>query len=140
MVTMTKKGPIFTMPTAAFVSRGMFVPGMYLSSISATYLGVRALAHNARGKCDVWNSVYGGFAAGMIMGSVTKRMDKSFVTGLGIALVGGVGDFYTRNAGSLFAWNKEEALQRQWGVRPYQHRESDELRGLKEKYPEHRNL
>ena len=140
MIYVTKKGPVLTLPTYSYLTRTAFLPSLYVATIGSTYLGVQALSYQIRGVNDCWNAVNGGFCAGVIMGSVTKRADQAFLTGLGIAFVGLIGDFYKRNSGSLFAWDKENAMQRRNGVRPYQHRESEELMALKEKYPQHRNL
>lgn len=140
MLTMTKKGPILTLPTTAYLMRTTFIPALYMGTVGSTYLGIKALSYTIREKKDQWNAIYAGFATGLVMGSVMKRVDRAFMTGLGVSFVAGVGDYYKRNAGSLFSWDKEDALQRHWGVRPYQYRESEELKALKEKYPQHRNL
>jgi Tim17/Tim22/Tim23/Pmp24 family len=117
----------FARPMAAFASVGM------------AYAGVECLMESVRdpeGTSKHWNAAAGGFAAGMVMGAMTKRIDVSLVAGLGSSmLMGGV-----QFSGLHYVSNPYAMAMKVGGKWPTQWKESPELAALKEKYPEWKDL
>eukprot|EP00978_Attheya_sp_CCMP212_P004606 scaffold10034_cov53-Attheya_sp.AAC.9 len=117
------------------VSKALARPSLWMAATAATFTGVDCLAESFRGK-NSWNAVIGGFSAGAVMGSMTKRADIMFTAGLGVAVLMGILDL----SGTSPVYNPEELKHKQFDTLPKVHVESDALRELKEKYPKFKNL
>jgi Tim17/Tim22/Tim23/Pmp24 family len=117
----------FSRPMAAFASVGM------------AYAGVECLFESVRdpeGTSKHWNSAAGGFAAGMVMGAMTKRIDVALVSGLGNSLL----MFGVQFHGLHYVTDPHQMAMKIAGKWPTQWKESNELAALKEKYPEFKDL
>jgi hypothetical protein len=121
---------------ASAVAGSLLRPATYMSLAAASFCFVECMSESMRNKKDSWNSVLGGFAAGMVMGSVTKRFDIMTSMALGTGLVMGTTDFIGPST-VVFPVEKKE---RDFGVLPKTHVESEALAGLKEKYPKFKDL
>ena len=117
------------------VSKTLARPAIWMAVTAATFTGGDCLAESFRGK-NSWNAAVAGFAAGAVMGSMTKRADIMFTAGLGVAVLMGTLDL----SGTSPVYNPEELFHKQYDTLPAAHVESDALRQLKEKYPKFKNL
>lgn len=73
-----------------YVLRNLRSPVIFTSLACATYSGVECTLENLRdeAKVSTWvNSMAGGAAAGVVLGSMSKRMDVMAVSGLGLGLL-----------------------------------------------------
>lgn len=104
--------------------------------VGATFSAVDCFAQVARNKKDSWNAVLGGMAAGLVMGSITKRVDYMTVTSLAMGIVMGALDY----SGPHTTAKPMEVKEKMHGVMPETHKESDDLASLKTKYPQYKNL
>ena len=122
-----------TFRTAA---RSVFRPALWFAIVGSTFSAVDCFAETARNKRDSWNAVFGGMAAGLVMGSVTKRIDYMTVTSLAMGLVMGAVDY----SGPDTTAKPMEVKKKMHDVLPQTHQESQDLAALKEKYPKYKNL
>lgn len=87
----TYKGQeIFTPMDFRYVLRNLKGPIVYAGLVCATYSGVECTMENLRdeSKANTWvNSMAGGAAAGVVLGSMSKRLDVMSVSALGVGLV-----------------------------------------------------
>jgi hypothetical protein len=81
------------------------------------------------------NAGVAGFAAGMFMGSLTKRVDIMATTGLGTGLLMAMAEF--NGPRMQFETIRSDAKAT---IGSPVHTESDVIKGLKEKYPEYKDL
>ena len=99
----------------------------------ATFSAVECAAETIRESDDSWNSMFGGMAAGAVIGARTKRFDvmtsTAFATGLAMLAFDYTGPMVGQDN------MKGEMHKRMYGVLPNKHVESPELAALKEKYP-----
>ena len=73
-----------------YVLRNLRSPVIFASLTCAAYSGVECTIENMRdeSKSSTWvNSMAGGAAAGMVMGSMSKRLDVMSVSALGVGLL-----------------------------------------------------
>lgn len=122
-----------------FFRSGFARPMAYFSTVGMAFSGVECLFESIRdpeGTSKHWNAAAGGFAAGMVMGSMRKRLDVSLVTGLATGIFMGSLTFQ----GMSILTDPHQAAMKVGGKWPRQWQESPELQGLKEKYPEFADL
>ena len=73
-----------------YVMRNLRSPVIFASLACATYSGVECTVENMRdeSKANTWvNSMAGGAAAGLVLGSMSKRLDVMSVSALGVGLL-----------------------------------------------------
>jgi hypothetical protein len=87
-------------------------------------------------KARHWNAAAGGFASGMVMGSLTKRFDYAICMGIVNAMIMGSFTF----SGLHYVNDPHQMAMKVGGKWPKQYQESPELAALKEKYPEFADL
>jgi hypothetical protein len=117
------------------VMRSLSRPTFWFSTAAAAFASVECLAEDLRGKKDSWNATCGGLAAGFIIGATTKRLDIATSTAFGLGLLMFATDF--TGPSTIADSNQLEMQNKMFGVLPRQHKESDALFALKEKYPQH---
>ena len=117
------------------VARTLSRPAFWFSMSAVTFASVECLAEDLRGKKDSWNASLGGLAAGFVIGATTKRLDVATSTALGMGLLMFVTDF--TGPSTIAESNQLEMQNKMFGVLPREHKESDALFALKEKYPQH---
>lgn len=87
----THKGQEFFKPLDfRYVLRNLKAPVMWASLACATYSGVECTFENMRdaSKSSTWvNSMAGGAAAGVVLGSISNRLDVMSVSALGVGLL-----------------------------------------------------
>jgi len=119
-------------------------PAVAFTAAMATYTIVEGNVESVRQKKDPWNAAFGGGAAGLLIGVLTKRMDKVIPSilgcsiamatadafGLGMTFVQRYGDDYVGRSNTDTVEENDPARQR----------ESEELTTLKEKYPKFKDL
>jgi len=121
----------------------VMTPVVAFTAVAATYTIAEGNSESIRAKKDPWNAAFGGAAAGVIIGILTKRMDKVAPCALGCALVMagvdafGIGMMYLQEFTDEHAERKEKDAGKTDSGR---HTESDELAALKEKYPNFKDL
>lgn len=118
------------------VGNSLMRPALWFALAGATFSAVDCFAETSRNTRDSWNAVAGGMAAGLVMGSVTKRIDYMTVCSLGMGLVMGALDYSGPNTTA----KPEEVKEKMHGVMPETHQESEDLANLKVKYPKYKNL
>eukprot|EP00565_Helicotheca_tamesis_P004285 CAMPEP_0185740848 /NCGR_PEP_ID=MMETSP1171-20130828/38642_1 /TAXON_ID=374046 /ORGANISM="Helicotheca tamensis, Strain CCMP826" /LENGTH=188 /DNA_ID=CAMNT_0028412777 /DNA_START=84 /DNA_END=650 /DNA_ORIENTATION=+ len=118
------------------VARQITRPALLFSAAAAAFAGTECLAESVRGKKDSWNAMIGGFAAGAVIGATTKRFDIMTSTGIGL----GIFLFALDYSGTETSNHPWELRHKMHGVLPEKHVESEELTGLKEKYPKYDHL
>ena len=107
-------------------------PAIWMSAVGATFAFSECVMEAMRNKKDAYNASFGGMAAGLVLGSITRRFDVMTSTALGLGLVMGVFDMMGPEAN----WNRAHGKDDPKKVfMPVEFEESDELKGLKEKYP-----
>lgn len=127
---------VVELTTLRTVGNSIFRPALWFAMVGATFSAVDCFAETSRNTKDSWNAVYGGMAAGLVMGSVTKRVDYMTVTSLAMGLVMGAIDY----SGPHTTAKPMEVKEKMHGVMPETHKESDDLASLKVKYPKYKNL
>jgi hypothetical protein len=123
------------------ILRSLGRPAFWMASAGAAFASVECLAESFIGDGHTHtpvHSAYGGFAAGAVLGSMTKRMDIMTTAGMAMGLLMYALDY--SGPDTVWAGNKKELDNRMYGVLPMQHKESEALSALKEKYPQHKNL
>jgi len=104
-------------------ARSVGRPALWFALVGATFSAVDCFAESARNKQDSWNAVLGGMACGLVMGSITKRIDYMTVTSLGMGLVMGALNY----SGPDTTANPMEVKKKMHDVLPQTHVESTEL-------------
>lgn len=117
-------------------ARSVGRPALWFALVGSTFSAVDCFAETARNKQDSWNAVLGGMAAGLVMGSITRRVDYMTVTSLAMGLVMGGLDY----SGPDTTAKPMEAVQKMHDVLPKTHVESNDLAALKQKYPQYKHL
>ncbi|CAB9520591.1 expressed unknown protein [Seminavis robusta] len=133
------KGVIKMRDNWAFFRSGFARPMAAFSTVAMTYAGVECMMESLRDPEQTsphWNSAGGGFAAGMVMGAMTKSFPVALVAGfVNGAFMGGLSF-----NGLHYISNPHQMAMKVGGKWPTQFRESKELAALKEKYPEYKDL
>jgi hypothetical protein len=113
-------------------------PAFWMSAAGATFASVECLAEAARGKSDQWNATIGGMASGIVVGAVSKRPGVMVGTSLGMGLV----MFALDMTGPSTVWegDQKNITERMYGYLPKEHKESEALANLKDKYPKFKDL
>ena len=117
-------------------ARSVGRPALWFALVGSTFSAVDCFAESARNQQDSWNAVYGGMAAGLVMGSITRRIDYMTVTSLAMGLVMGALDY----SGPDTTAKPMEVKSKMHNVMPETHVESDDLAALKAKYPQYKHL
>lgn len=116
--------------------RTMMRPAIYFASATTAYSVGLCTAESVRGKKDMWNYSWAGLLSGAVIGSISKRFDITATAALGSAL------FMTciEAAGNNMIYDQETHYNKMWGTKPKVYEESEEMKGLKEKYPKFNGL
>ncbi len=118
-----------------YLNHVVFRPAMIFSAVTVTFAASESLLSEVRGSTtkDPWNSTLAGAAAGMVLGGfLTRRFDIATTTAIGTGLMMGLVDFN----GSSMICDPEGKEARCFPTKvPTTFEESEELQGLKEKYP-----
>lgn len=135
------KGTITAGPSRGvqFLKQTMMRPAVALSAVGVTYAGVESFLEEVKGSHhkDPWNAAFAGAAAGLVMGGFfTRRFDIAFTTSLGVGLVMGMLEI---NGSSIICDPVTQAAKKFPTSIPLKFEETDELKGLKEKYPAYKN-
>lgn len=120
---------------SSYIMHTVIRPTVAFSVVTLTYSGVESLLENLRGSHhkDPWNSAYAGAAAGLVLGGfLARRFDVATCTALGTGLVMGAVDF---NGPSIFCDPATQKARQFPAKINTTFEESDELKGLKDKYP-----
>ena len=118
---------------------GFARPMAAFSTTMMAFSGVECLFETLRDperKARHWNAAAGGFASGIVMGSLTRRLDTSLVLGGVMAMI--MGSF--TYSGIHYVNDPHQMAMKVGGKWPRQYQESKELAALKEKYPEYADL
>jgi hypothetical protein len=121
-----------------FLNRTMLRPAVYFSAIGITFAAVESFLEEMTGHPkDAKNTAAAGFAAGVVMGGwFTRRFDIASMTGLGVSLVMAAlevnGPRMISDPDTELARNKPEKVTLNF-------QETEDLTGLKEKYPRYKN-
>jgi hypothetical protein len=132
-----QKGTISSGPARGlnYLKHVVFRPAMIFSSVTVTYAAAESFFSEVRGTNpkDAWDSTLAGAAAGMVLGGfLTRRFDIATTTAIGTGLMMGLLEF----TGSSMISNPSGKDARSFPTKvPTAFEESDELQGLKEKYP-----
>lgn len=132
-----QKGTISSGPARGvnYLKHVVFRPAMIFSAVTVTFAASESLLSEVRGTTtkDPWNSTFAGAAAGMVLGGfLTRRFDIATTTAIGTGLMMGLVDFN----GSNMICDPEAKEARCFPTKvPTAFEESEELQGLKEKYP-----
>ena len=115
------------------VGRTIARPALLFSAAAGAFASTECIAESFRGKGDAWNSLFGGMAAGAIIGATTRRVDimtsAAVAMGLFIFALDYTGEDTVRDPVSL--------RQKLFGVLPQKHEESEALARMKKAYPQH---
>jgi hypothetical protein len=123
-----------------YVLRGLRNPVVVMGVASGAFGLTECLVEQMRdpAKESTWvNAMYGGAAAGLVMGATTKRFDIMTTFALGTGILMGMVEF----CGLDGSPKKKNTTGEVWfNVKPPQEVESVALQDLKKQYPEWRNL
>ena len=132
-----QKGTITSGPARGlnYLKHVVFRPAMVFSAGTVTFAAAESFLSEVRGSTtkDPWNSTLAGAAAGLVLGGfLTRRFDIATTTAIGTGLMMGLVDFN----GSNLICDPEAKEARCFPTKvPTVFEESEELQGLKEKYP-----
>lgn len=132
-----QKGTISSGPARGliYLKHVVFRPAMIFSSVTVTYAVTESLFSEVRGTNpkDAWDSTLAGAAAGMVLGGfLTRRFDIATTTSIGTGLMMGLLEF----TGSSMICDPHGKEARCFPTKvPIAFKESEELQGLKNKYP-----
>jgi len=127
-------------PTSALMSRLLFPPVIF-SAVAATYTIMESNSESMRQKADPWNAAVGGGFAGLLIGLLTKRMDRVIPSALGCSAVMATIDGFGLSMKFVEEGiTKGEERKPPSVFNPRKHQESVELVALKEKYPKFKDL
>lgn len=118
------------------VARSMRGPVLWSSLVCGVFSGMECVMEQLRDETHTssWvNSTVAGGVAGMVLGSMSKRVDVMATTALGVGLLTGMMDFN----GGRFASVPKRKIPMESDLREKEIRAVD---ALKEKYPEFKNL
>jgi hypothetical protein len=122
-----------------YVIAGLRSPTLWASMICGTFSGVECVMEQMRdeSRSSTWvNSATAGAVAGAMIGSMSKRLDIMSTTALSLGMLMGMVEYN----GSQTVSDIEHAKAKWEHSLPVTHVESNELEGLKEKYPEFKQL
>lgn len=124
---------------STYIFRALRGPVMMGAAVTTTFALTECLVEQLRDPAKEsthWNAVAGGAAAGLVMGSLTKRVDIMSSAALGMGLFMGMVEYN----GQTYISDKELAKTK-WNTQlPAFEKESEELKALKEKYPEFKDM
>lgn len=123
----------------AYITKTTIRPAVVFSAVTVTYAAVESLAEEIRGSHhkDPWNSAFAGAAAGMVLGGfLARRVDVASMTALGTGLLMGMVDF---NGPSAICDPVSQHAKHFPSKISTTFEESEELKGLKAKYPDFKN-
>lgn len=129
------KGTVKMRDNWQFFRQGFSRPMTAFSIVAMTFSGVECLMEGIRDherQSEHWNAAMGGFASGVTMGAMTRRLDIALVTGGAVGIFMGM---LTYN-GLTFVSDPYQMAMKVGGKWPKHFKESPELAALKEKYPE----
>jgi Tim17/Tim22/Tim23/Pmp24 family len=137
----SQKGTVMAGPARglAYITKTTIRPAVAFSAVTVTYATVECLAEELRGSHhkDPWNSFLAGAAAGMVLGGfLARRFDVASLTALGTGLLMGMVDF---NGPSVTCDPTTEQAKHFPCSVSTKFEESEELKGLKSKYPAFKN-
>jgi Tim17/Tim22/Tim23/Pmp24 family len=122
-----------------YVLRGMKAPVMWGALGCATFSVTECLVESMRDeeKKSTWvNAGVAGAVTGALLGTMSKRFDVMASSALGVGMIMSMVEFN----GQTFQ-NKSYHIQQNWIPSiPAGEKESDEVKGLKSKYPEFKDL
>eukprot|EP00539_Tryblionella_compressa_P003954 CAMPEP_0178742924 /NCGR_PEP_ID=MMETSP0744-20121128/5935_1 /TAXON_ID=913974 /ORGANISM="Nitzschia punctata, Strain CCMP561" /LENGTH=198 /DNA_ID=CAMNT_0020395901 /DNA_START=23 /DNA_END=619 /DNA_ORIENTATION=+ len=132
------KGTVTSGPSRGFqyVMSTTIRPAVTFSAVALTYAAAESFLEEVKGSHhkDPWNSAFAGAAAGMVLGGfLTRRFDVASMTALGTGLVMGMVDF---NGPSAVCDPVTEKARHFPAKVATKFEETEELKQLKEKYPE----
>jgi len=117
----------------------MLRPAVAFSAVGLTFASVESFLEEMKGSHhkDPWNATFAGAAAGLVMGGFfTRRFDIASMTALGVGLLMGMVEIN----GSSMVCDPVSTGERQFPKSfPSKFEESEDLKGLKEKYPAYSN-
>lgn len=121
------------------VLRGMKAPVFWGALVCATFSVTECVVESMRDeeKQSTWvNAGVAGAVTGALMGSMTKRFDMMATSALGIGMIMGMIEFN----GQTFQTKDYHVKHNFIPSIPAGEKESDEVKGLKSKYPEFKDL
>ncbi|KAG7371070.1 Tim17/Tim22/Tim23/Pmp24 family protein [Nitzschia inconspicua] len=137
----SQKGTVTAGPARglSYISKTTIRPAVVFSAVTVTFAAVESVAEEIRGSHykDPWNSAFAGAAAGLVLGGfLTRRIDVASMTALGTGLLMGMVDF--NGPSPICDPMTEQAKHFPPKISP-KFEESEELKGLKAKYPDFKN-
>ena len=117
----------------------MLRPAVAFSAIGLTYSGVESFLEEVKGSHhkDPWNATFAGAAAGLVMGGFfTRRIDIASMTALGVGLLMGMVEV---NGSNMVCDPETDAARKIPASIAKTFEESEDLQGLKMKYPAYKN-
>jgi hypothetical protein len=132
------KGTVSAGPARSFqyVMATTIKPAVTFSAVTLTYAAAESRFEELKGSHhkDPWNSAFAGAAAGMVLGGfLARRFDVATLTALGTGLLMGMVDF---NGPSILCDPETEKARHFPSKVATKFDESENLKALKEKYPE----
>mmetsp|Transcript_21732 Transcript_21732/g.33165 ORF Transcript_21732/g.33165 Transcript_21732/m.33165 type:complete len:197 (-) Transcript_21732:160-750(-) len=122
--------------SSAAIMKKIGAPTIWLTATCMTFSLVDCMAESLREIKDPWNAVFGGIAAGLVMGSTTRRWDYMTVAAMGCGVAAGALELY----GPYTEHDPEYIRRKVYDTLPLKHEESQTLKQLKEKYPKFKDL
>lgn len=122
-----------------YVMRNLKAPIAWSAIVCSVYSLVDCTVENMRDEshASTWvNSAVAGAAAGVVIGSMSKRLDVMATTALGVGTLMGMVEFN----GQHYVSDKAHAKDKWEGVLPPKTKETSIVEALKEKYPEFKGL
>lgn len=132
-----QKGTVVAGPARgpSYIMRTVVRPCVAFSTVTLTYASVESLLEELKGSHhkDPWNSAFAGAAAGLVLGGfLARRFDVATCTALGTGLIMGAVDFNGPNMICDPVTQKARQFPAKINTT---FEESEELKGLKDKYP-----
>jgi len=109
------------------------------STVGLTFAGVESFMEEIKGSHhkDPWNSAVAGAAAGMLMGGFfTRRFDIASMTALGVGMLMGLVEL---NGSQLLCDTPGQTARKFPSTLSSNFQETEDLAGLKSKYPAYQN-
>lgn len=123
----------------SYILRNMRAPVLWSAMVCGVFSAVECVMENLRDEAKestYVNATVAGAAAGMVMGSLTRRIDIMATSALGVGLLSGMIEFN----GQRYAADQEHAHTKWHEVLPPETKETTTVLELKEKYPEFKGL
>jgi hypothetical protein len=118
-----------------YILNGLRGPMMWSSVVCATYTGVECIVEQMRDESKqstFVNAGVAGAASGLVMGSMSKRLDIMATTALGLGMLMGLIEF---NGQKMQQGPVASSFTSRASIK-----ESEAVQQLKEKYPEYKNM